>query len=191
MDHSLTPTDDDVEFLRKEIAERKRQAELEALKKELYELNVKANVELKEFDGGLKEVDTDKILKSKNRKQHFIDLVVNGFLKMMSPRPVARNLLAIGLIFFAAFCLINFLHIKQLEHSKIYFAYFIEIAAAVQILKSASRSLFIPIIATLIGAIASNSMTSAQVFLHHHQLFYQVLMVTGIIGIAVSVFTID
>ena len=106
MEHALTPIGDDIEFLRKEIAERKRQAELENLKRELYELNIKAKVELKEFDGGLKEIDSDKILKSKNKKQHLTDVILNGFMKMMSPRPVARNLLAIGLIFFSVFCLI-------------------------------------------------------------------------------------
>tara|TARA_B110000879_G_scaffold186744_1_gene248126 strand:+ start:1562 stop:2392 length:831 start_codon:yes stop_codon:yes gene_type:complete len=191
MEQALIPMSDDIEYIKSEIAERKKTQELEKLKTELYELNLKSKHELSEFEGGLKQEDTQKILKSKSRKQYMIDLVMNGFLSMMSPRPVARNLLAVGLIFFSVFCLLNFLHIKQIDNFKIYCAYFIEIAAAIQILKSSTRSLFIPIIATLFGAVASNIIGEGQMLMMHHQLFFQALMVTGIIGIAVSVFTID
>lgn len=191
MENSLATIPDDIESLKKEISERKKSQELANLKQELYELNLKAKHELNEFQGGMKQVDTHQILKSKSRKRHMADLVISGFLTMMSPRPVARNILAIALIFVSVFCLMNFLHIKQIEPYKIYFAYFIEIAAAVQILKSASRSLLIPVIATVIGACVATIIPTNQLFLMHHQYFFQALMIIGITGITISVFTID
>jgi hypothetical protein len=51
--------------------------------------------------------------------------------------------------------------------------------------------LLIPVAATLIGAVVANTMPEGSLFLMHHQLFYQILMVTGIVGVMMSVFTID
>ena len=191
MELTTTPSRHEIDQLRSEIEERKRQAEYEQLKKDMAQISLDAKHQLTEFDGGLKEVDTISLLKSKGRKRHFADFIIHGFLKMMSPRPVARNLLAIGLIFASVFCIMKLLNIKQINPYKIYFCYFLEFAVAIQIIKSAPRSLFIPVIATLIGAITANVMPQAGVFLAHHQLFYQILMVTGVIGICISVFTID
>lgn len=102
---------------------------------------------------------------------------------MASPRPVIRNLVAIFVLMACVFCLLNFLHIKQIEGKIIYFCYFIEIAVGIQILKSATRSLLIPVCATVIGAVVANTMPEGSLFLMHHQLFYQILMVTGLAGV--------
>lgn len=58
----------ETESLKREIEEKKKHAEHEKLKNELYEINLKANHELTEFQGGLKEVDTSQILKIKTKK---------------------------------------------------------------------------------------------------------------------------
>lgn len=195
MQEIILPPTYDTESLKTELEEKKKKYEYERLKNELYELNLKENNELTEFQGGLKEVDTTQILKTKNRTLHMADLIVSGFMKMMSPRPVARNILAIALIAVSVFILLHFLNIKQLEHYKqlgnikLYLVNFIEIAAAVQILKSSTRSM--PVVATLAGALISNSMTDAQLVLMHPQLFYQILMCVGILGVTISAFTID
>ena len=191
MELTVTPSQRDIEQLKSALEEKQRQAEYDKLKKDLMQISLEANHQLTEFDGGLKQVDTHKILKDQDRKRHFADFIIQGFVKMMSPRPVARNLLAIGLIFAAVFCVVQLLNIKQINPYKIYFCYFLELAAAIQILKSSARSLFIPVFATLIGAVTANVMPQGGIFLAHHQLFYQVLLITGVIGITISVFTID
>ena len=69
--------------------------------------------------------------------------------------------------------------------------YFIEIAAAVQILKSASRSIVLPLAATAIGAVISHQLTGNHLLLNHPAAFFQAMMIVGLIGIAISVFSID
>ena len=144
MELTLPPSQRDIEQLKSALEEKQRHAEYEKLKKDLMQISLEANHQLTEFDGGLKQVDTHKILKDQNRKRHFADFIIQGFVKMMSPRPVARNLLAIGLIFSAVFCVMQLLDIKQINPYKIYFCYFLELAVTIQILKSSARSLFIP-----------------------------------------------
>lgn len=187
----MMPTQKDIDDLKSQLDAHKRKSEYEQLKQDLMDISIKSKYELSEFDGGLKEVDTQRILKTQNKKTYLADFIVQGFLKMASPRPVARNLLAIGLLISTVFCIVTFLHIKQFEAYKIYFCYFLEAAIGVQILKSSSRSLFIPVIALTIGVIASNIMMPNQLFLAHHQLYYQILMIIGALGITISVFTID
>ena len=187
----LAPTENELESLRRQIEASRRQEELKNLKQELADITLKAQYDLGEFDGGLKEVDTERLLKNKEKKNHLMDRAIASFLKMMSVRPVIRNLVAILVLMGCVVCLLNFLHIKPLEGKIIYFCYFIEIAVGIQILKSATRSLLIPVSATLIGAVVANTMPEGSLFLMHHQLFYQILMVTGIVGVMMSVFTID
>ena len=70
---------------------------------------------------------------------------------MCGIRPVAGNVIAIGLAIVGLVFLMNGLNNHELKLLKIYLAYFIEVAAGVQILKSASRSIILPLIATIMG----------------------------------------
>jgi hypothetical protein len=187
----LNSTEQEIARLRREIDASRRQEELKKLKEEMAEITLKAQYDLGEFEGGLKEVDTERLLKNKQKSNHLMDKALSSFLKMMSVRPVIRNLVAIFVLMGCVVCLLDFLHIKALEGKIIYFCYFIEVAVGIQILKSATRSLLIPVAATLIGAVVANTMPEGSLFLMHHQLFYQILMVTGIVGVMMSVFTID
>lgn len=187
----LGSTEQEIARLRREIDASRRQEELKKLKEEMAEITLKAQYDLGEFEGGLKEVDTERLLKNKQKSNHLMDKALASFLKMMSVRPVIRNLVAIFVLMGCVVCLLDFLHIKALEGKIIYFCYFIEVAVGIQILKSATRSLLIPVAATLIGAVVANTMPEGSLFLMHHQLFYQILMVTGIVGVMMSVFTID
>jgi hypothetical protein len=187
----LNSTEQEIPRLRREIDASRRQEELKKLKEEMAEITLKAQYDLGEFEGGLKEVDTERLLKNKQKSNHLMDKALSSFLKMMSVRPVIRNLVAIFVLMGCVVCLLDFLHIKALEGKIIYFCYFIEVAVGIQILKSATRSLLIPVAATLIGAVVANTMPEGSLFLMHHQLFYQILMVTGIVGVMMSVFTID
>ncbi len=110
---------------------------------------------------------------------------------MCNVRPVVGNVIAIGLAIVGLLFLLNCLNNPELKTLKIYLTYFIEIAAAVQILKSASRSIVLPLAATIMGSIISNQLTGHQLFLNQPSLFFQAMMVTGLIGIAISVFSID
>lgn len=191
MDNTLVVTDDEINELRLQISEHKKCEEYARLKKDLFEITYKANNTLTEFDGGMKQVDTARVLSNKNRIQTFSEIFISRFIKMCAVRPITGNLIAVTLAIVAICALHVFLNNPDLKTLKTILGYFIEFAAGIQILKSASRSLILPIFATIAGAIVANHLTGHQLFLQHPAEFYQALMVTGLIGIAISVFSID
>lgn len=186
-----TPSSKDIENIKSQIENEKKRVEYEKLKSDLMDISLKSKYELSEFDGGLKETDTHRILKSKNKKKHFADFFIDGIIKMVSPRPIIRNIIAISLLIATVLCIVEYLHVKEFEPYKLKFCYFLESAIIVQILKSASRSLFIPITSLLIGVVASNIMQPNDILLAQSQLNFQILMIVGALGITISVFTID
>jgi uncharacterized membrane protein YeaQ/YmgE (transglycosylase-associated protein family) len=191
MDNALTITDEDINELRTQINEHKKRQEYERLKNDLFNITFQANHTLTEFDSGMKQVDTERVLSSPNHKKTFSEIVIARLIKMCSVRPIIGNLIAVGLAMVSIFSMHSFLNNPDLNSLKIYLSYFIELAAGIQILKSASRSLILPIFATLIGAIIANKLTGNHLFLKHSAEFYQAVLVTGLIGVAISVFSID
>lgn len=191
MDNAMVVTDEEINELRNQIFEHKKREEYERLKNDLHNITFKANHTLTEFDGGMKQVDTERVLSAGNRKQTISEIFIARFIKMCAVRPIIGNLIAVTLAMISIFSMNGFLNNPDLGSLKMYLSIFIEIAAGVQILKSASRSLVLPIAASLFGAIVANQLTGHQVFLHHSADFYQAVMITGLIGIAISVFSID
>lgn len=191
MDNMLEVTEQDINELRDKLNQSKKNQEYLKLKKDLFDMTFHANHTLTEYDGGMKQVDTERVLSSTNQKKSLSDIFIARFIKMCSIRPVIGNLIAVTLALVSVFSLHGFLHNPDMGSMKIWISYFIEIAAGVQILKSASRSLILPVTATLTGAIVSNQLTGHQLFLQHSIEFYQIVLITGLIGVAVSVFSID
>jgi hypothetical protein len=191
MDNALTVTDEQLNELRFQINEHKKRQEYERLKQDLHTITFQANHTLTEFDGGMKQVDTERVLFTNNQKKSFSEILIARFLKMCAVRPIVGNVIAVALAMISIFSLHGFLNNPELGSLKTYLGYFIELAAGVQILKSASRSLILPICAAVFGAIVANQLTGHHLFLQHSADFYQAVLVTGLIGIAISVFTID
>ena len=191
MDYLLAVNDNDINELKSQIDAQRKVHEYAKLKKDLFDITYQANNALTEFDGGMQQVDTEKSLKTKRTTSSFSEIFVSRTLNMCNVRPIAGNMIAICLAIVGLVFLFACLHNPELKTLKIYLAYFIEIAAAVQILKSASRSIVLPLVATIMGSIISNQLTGHQLFLNQPSLFFQAMMVTGLIGIAISVFSID
>lgn len=191
MENTLAITDENLNELRHQISEQKKREEYARLKKDLFDITYKANHTLTEFDAGMKQVDTENVLSKPNRKQTLSEILIARFIKMCALRPITGNLIALALAFIAVFSLHSFLNNPDLAFLKKVLCPLIELAAGVQIYKSASRSLVLPIAATLIGAIISNQLSGHELFLQHSSEFYQALLITGLIGITVSIFTID
>ena len=191
MDYSLAVNDTDINELKSKIDAQKKINEYAKLKKDLFDVTFQANHALTEFDGGMQQVDTEQSLKTKREISALSEIFVARTIKMCNVRPVVGNMIAISLAIVGLVFLFNCLNNPELKTLKIYLSYFIEMAAAVQILKSASRSIVLPLVATIMGAMVSNQLTGHQLFLHQPSLFFQAMMITGLIGIAVSVFSID
>ena len=193
MDYSLAVNDNDINELKLKLkidAQRKVH-EYAKLKKDLFDITYQASHTLTEFDGGMQQIDTEQSLKTKRTTSSFYDLLISRTIKMCNVRPIVGNVIGIVLSIIGLVFLLNFLNNPELKTLKIYLAYFIEIAAAVQVLKSASRSIVLLLVATIMGSIVSNQLTGHQLFLNQPSLFFQAMMITGLIGISISVFSID
>lgn len=71
----MSSTETEIERLRRQIDESRRQEELKKLKEEMAEITLKAQYDLGEFEGGLKEADTERLLKNKQKSNHLMDKV--------------------------------------------------------------------------------------------------------------------
>lgn len=107
---------------------------------------------------------------------------------MCSFRPVVGNIIALVLAVISLASLHKFLNGSDFEPL---LSSFIMIAAGIQVLKSASRSLILPICSVLIGAIVIPQLTGNHLFIGHSKDFYEGMFCVGLIGLAISVFSID
>ncbi len=187
----LIVTDDDIRELREKLYQHKKLEEYEKLKQDLFDINFKANNELNEFQGGMKQVDTDKILKRKDGKQTLSDIIVNRFIKMCSLRPVAGNLIGIVLSLVSIIALHYYLGTKELKSFIMIVTYILEAGIGIQIIKSASRSVVLPVFSMLFMTTALANLKTDQTLFQHPILFFQIALVVSILSVAVSVFSID
>jgi len=188
---SANPSAEDVLELKERISDTKRQQEFAQLKTTLGEMTVNAQATPNEFEGGMQMPDTQRVLKTKREKPHVIELVLGRLGLMLGVRPVIGNMIAIGV----ALAALVVLQHEVILHGFAKYQHYIGIGllafAGLKIIKSATRSLLLPLVATAAGAVVSHSLG------HHHLLFgygvtfYQYVMIVGIIGLGISVLSID
>jgi len=186
-----TPSEHEIESLKEKLQEAKRKKEYEMLKSEITQITNEAVNTPHEFEGAIQIPDTEKVLHTKRKFKNLTELAITRLGKMLSPRPIIGNLIAIGLAFFALIFLQKEILLKEFGQYQHYIGTGLLLFAALQIVKSSTRSLFLPTLATIVGAIISHSLHHHETFLTYNTNFYQYVMITGIIGIGISVFTID
>jgi len=191
MELSMDVIDNDIRDLKSKIDEQHKKQEYEKLKQDLFDITYKANNTMTEFDGGMTEVDTEKLLKTTRSKDSFFDLVIARIIRMFNARPVIGNIIGIGLAFVGLMSMNKYMNNPELVMVKMYLGRFMMISGVVQILKSATRSLLLPLVATAVGGIIANQLTGNHLMLGQPSWFYQGVLITGLIGIAISVFSID
>ncbi len=180
-----------IDELKSQIDSEKKKQEYEQLKRDLFDISYQANHAPNEFDGGMVQVDTEQSLKTKRGKESFSELFIARIIKMFNARPIIGNLIAVGLAFVGLMSMNKYMTNPDLVMIKLYIGRFMMIAGAAQILKSASRSLLLPLIATTVGGIIANQLTGNQIMFGQPSWFYQGVLITGLVGIAISVFSID
>jgi hypothetical protein len=191
MELSMDVIEKEIRDLKSEIAEQQKKQEYDKLKKDLLDISYKANNTMTEFDGGMTEVDTEKLLKTPRSKESFFDLVFGRILRMFNARPIIGNIIGIGLAFVGLMSMNKYLNNPELVLVKMYLGRFLMISGIVQILKSATRSLLLPLVATAVGGTIANQLTGNHLMFGQPSWFYQGVLITGLIGIAISVFSID
>lgn len=191
MEYALEVTDKEISEIKSQIDAQRKIQEYELLKKDLFDITFKANNTLNEFNGGMQQADTERVLKTNRLNPSFSELVISRIIKMCNVRPIVGNIIALGLSVVGLVFLLNFLSNPDLNSLKVGLTYFIEIAAAIQVLKSASRSIVLPLVATALGAAISQQLTGNHQLLHHSADFFQAMMIVGLVGIGISIFSID
>lgn len=141
------PTDQDLQNLKDEINAAKRKAEYDLLKQELQEVTYKAVNTPNEFDGAMQVPDTEKKLVTKRKGQRFFELLFNRIRDMFSLRPIIGNIIALMIAGVALFYIYREVDMAGFKDYQGYFAIGIQIFAAIQIIKSATRGLLLPFLA--------------------------------------------
>ncbi|MCP4474479.1 MAG: hypothetical protein GY821_07930 [Gammaproteobacteria bacterium] len=79
-------------------------------------------------------------------------------------------------------------HLARYQH---YMGIGLMLFAGLQIIKSGTRSICLPLISMVSGAMISHQLKSDELLFTYGRTFYQYVMMTGIAGVAISVLTID
>ncbi len=191
MDDLIIPNEKDIDKLKSQISDMSRKAEHEKLKQELAELTREIVHAPNEFEGAMQVPDTQKALTTKRKRAHFFDLVINRVRDMASLRPIVGNVIAIGLAVFALYYINTQVQGAVLEEYQSYLGTGVCIIAGLQILKSATRSILLPIVALMIGSSVAHTLGVGELLLGHDITFYQCVMGVGIVGVGLSVLSID
>jgi hypothetical protein len=100
------PTNADIQAMKDKITELDKFSEYKKLKEELTEkMNELVNTP-NEFEGAMKMPDTQKVLKTKRKSYHFIDVLFNRLKGMFAIRPIIGNIIALiiaGIAFYYIF----------------------------------------------------------------------------------------
>ena len=191
MDEITLQDDQNIESIKAQLETLKRKNELSKLKEELAEASQIANQTPNEFEGSMQIPDTDKVLKTKRKTTSFFDIVFERVRAMLAVRPIVGNIIAIGLAFFAMYYIYNEIQGTVLAKYQGYMGTGMCVFAALQVVKSSTRSILLPILAVMIGSSISHTLGNGTHLLGHGVTFYQYMMGVGIVGIGISVLSID
>ena len=186
----LAPTESQLNDLKAQLEAAERQRQYDEIKSKLDAIQGQGS-EANEFEGAIQIPDTEKVMQTKRQSQHLIEKIIKRVTHMLSPRPVVGNLIAIGLAFIALHFLRHEVTLAGFGKYQNYIGTGLLIFGAIQVIKSSTRSLFIPVITMIAGAIISHTLPHGEHFLGYTAQFYQYVMITGIIGLGISVLTID
>jgi len=188
-------TEREISEMKEKIADQKRVTEYNKLKTDLADISYRSANTPNEFDSAMQSPDTDRVLQSRKGKDNFINLFIARVQHMCSPRPAVGNFIALGIILAVIFLLRSGVvtHIGSYDVSKYlpYLGYGALIAGALQIIKSATRTLLIPLLALVIGGLITVSMGQNDIVMTFGNEIYQGMFICGIIGLIIASFSID
>lgn len=187
----MTPSDEEINDLRAEVADAKRITQYHQLKKELAKSTQQIMGANQEFEGSMQIPDTDKMLKANREPSSLVELFIERIRGMFSIKPIIGHIIAILLAGIVLFYIFNEVDAKWFVKYQAYFGIGVQFAAALAIIKSATRSLILPFAALFLGGMAAHTLHGHETLFHFGQAFYEHLMIVGIVGAAISIATID
>jgi multisubunit Na+/H+ antiporter MnhG subunit len=109
---------------------------------------------------------------------------------MLSPKPVIGSLIALGLAIFALVLMQDDITLHNFGTYKNYISIGILVFAGLHVIRSSMRSLFVPLLITIAGAVISHFLANGETLFSYHAAIYQYVMIAGIFGICISMFNI-
>ena len=188
---ALIPSDKEISEMKQQLEQKQRQAEFKNLHKQINKVEQTMLEANEEFDGAMQSFDSSKLLTQKRENLNFIELIMQRIKKMMSPRPVINNIIAICVALIALFFLQHEVSIHHFGQYRHYIGAGLLVLAAQQVLKSSTGSLIMPVIAVFSGMVIAHSLHGGETFLGYHAQFYQFVMLTGVLGLGASVLSIS
>lgn len=143
------------------------------------------------YGSPMQQPDSHRALKSESARPHLIDMILSRLKTMFSLRPVVGNIIGLMVASLALYYIFHEFQHVGLGKLERYAGIGIQIFAAIQIIKSGARSLALPVLAAVIGTSVYHSLGAHEYLLHFPKAFYQYLMVVGVIGMGISVLSID
>jgi len=188
---TIIPNEQELLSLKSDIEATKRKAEYERLKKDLRAMTYQAVNTPVEFDGVMQSTDTYKALKTRRQGYHFFELLFGRIRGMFALSPIIGNIIALLIAGIVLFTIFNEVDAAGFKGYQSYFVIGIQLFAAIQIIKSATRGLLLPFLALIVGGVMAHGLGGEQTFLHLGKAFYEHLMIVGILGLGVAVLSID
>lgn len=174
-----------------ELAAQAKRQEKDALIQTIEEATYKAVTQPTEYDSAMAIADTDKVLKTRRTSKRWLDRVFQRLMAMGSLRPISAHLIALTLAGLAVVGLVYWVDVPFIEPYKPFGIHIIQVIGAIQILKSSTRSIALPLLAMGVGCIMGQKVTgSTEVFFMNHNAF-SLLTLVGVIGLAFSVLAMD
>jgi len=188
-------TEREISELKEKIADQKRVDQYNKLKADLEDISYRAANTNNEFQSAMQSPDTDRVLQSRKGKDNFINLFIARVQRMCSPRPAVGNFIALGITLAVLFLMRSGIvtHIGSWDVSNFlpYLGYLALVSGALQIIKSATRTLLIPLLALIIGGLITASMGQNDIVMSFGKEVYSGMFVCGIIGLIIASFSID
>ncbi len=191
MEHTMNPSDADMDDLREQVNTHRRQREYQQLSAEIHQNHQAVVIDDQVLEGELQNPDRAQVLKTKRRASSFVEMVLRRLMGMLSFKPVIGNIIAVGLAMLALYYVYQEVDLDGFSKYRHYFGMGIQIFAAIQIIKSGTRSLLLPLLAMVGGSMMAHSLGPHETLLTFGKTFYEYVIITGIIGLGMSVLTID
>lgn len=191
MDNMIVPNDKDFDTLKSQIDEAKRQAEFQSLKDELATIAKASQMAAAEYEGVMQAPDGLKVLKATKKNPSFFDLLFDRLRGMFSLKPIIGNIIALIISGIVLYCILHEINIEGFEKYQHYFINSVLLFSALQVIKSGTRGLLLPVLTLILGICISHSASGHHMIFNLNYHVYQYMTVVGIIGLLVSVVSID
>lgn len=185
---TIEPETEEVRLLRIQLTQaRREQAQLQQALQDVATHDNQPN----EFEGSMQIPDNAKVLKTRRRGYSIVEMLLGRIGRMCGIRPVMGNVIGIGVALLALYFIQHEIILHGFAKYQHYLGIGLLIFAGVQIVKSGTRSLLLPLVATIGGAVVSHTLVHHQTLFSYGATFFQYVMIVGIIGLGISVLNID